>query len=336
MKRLNNKYAAIIILALVVAGISGSSYLTYLTILASINAVAVLGINLISGYTGQLHLGQAAFVGLGSYTSAIVMLKLGLSFWISLPLSIIIASVFGVLLGIPALKLRGGPYLALVTQTFGEMIYIVLLNWVSLTGGPFGLSGIPSPSIGPLEISGLRAYLFLCVIFLVISYFTCRQIINSRFGRIFVSIRESEEAAQAIGINTLKYKIMAFAIAAAFGGISGTLYGPFIGYISPDQFRWIPSLLLISMAIVGGLSNLHGGILGAYILTFLPEMLRVAEQFRLILYSSLLILTLTFLPNGLISLWGLSFKEIKELFRKRLEELSTKTKKRKLKEKTEI
>lgn len=331
MKRFKTKYIFIIILALVAVGISGSSYLTYLSVLASINAIGVLGINIISGYTGQLHLGQAAFVGLGAYTSAIVMLKLGLSYWVSLPLAIVITCIFGVLLGIPALKLRGGPYLALVTQTFGEIIFIILLNWVSLTGGPFGLSGIPSPSIGTFEISGLRYYFFLCILFLGISYYICRQIINSSFGRIFISIRESEEAAQAIGINTMKYKIMAFAIAAAFGGIAGTLYGPFIGYISPDQFRWTPSLLLISMAIVGGLNNLIGGIIGAFILTFLPEMLRVAEQFRLILYSSILILTLTFLPNGLISLWGLSFKQIKELFKNRIGELSNKGKKKKVK-----
>lgn len=334
MKTIRKKYITAFILALLVVVVSRSRYLTFLSILSCINAIAVLGINIISGYTGQLHLGQAAFLGLGAYTSAIITLKLGASFWISLPVAIVVASIFGVLLGIPALKLRGGPYLALVTQTFGEIIFIVLLNWVSLTGGPFGLSGIKPPSIGPLKISGLQQYFFFCLFFLAMSYYIGRQVINSRFGRIFVSIRESEAAAQAIGINTMMYKIMAFAIAAAFGGIAGTLYGPFIGYISPDQFRWAPSLVLISMAIIGGLNNLTGGLIGAVIITFLPEMLRIAEQFRLILYSILLILTLTFLPDGLISLWGLSLGEIKALFRKRMQDLSGKVKHIKMKNTT--
>lgn len=323
---LKKRYIYFILLLLmivyVVFTVSRNSYLMFLFTLACINAIAVLGINIVSGYTGLLHLGQMAFVGIGAYTSALIGIKLGLSFWITLPFSIFLAAIAGALLGIPALKLRGGPYLALVTQTFGEIIYIIVLNWVVLTGGPFGLVGIKSPWIGPFEITGIRTYLIFCIIFLIISFLIAKQIINSRFGNAFISIRESEEAAQSIGINTTKYKIMAFALAAAFGGIAGTLYAPFIGYLNPEQFRWVPSIALISMAIVGGLNNLLGGIIGAFILTFLPELLRIAVEFRLILYGVLLIVTLTFLPNGLISLWGLSLIEIKDLFKKRMGELS--------------
>lgn len=302
-----------------------SSYFTFLSIQAAISSIAVIGIVLISGFARQLHLGQAAFVGLGAYTSAILMTKLDFNFWVTLPIAIIVAVIFGVLLGIPTLKLRGGPYLALVTQTFGEIIFLLLLNLIDLTGGPFGIAGIKSPKIGPIDFADLKMYLFLCLLFMIICYLIARQISKSKFGRIFISIRESEAAAQSVGINTMKYKIMAFSLAAAFGGLSGVLYGPFIGYLSPEQFRWVPSLTLISMAIVGGLSSLEGGILGAFILTFLPEFLRVADQFRLIIYGVVIILTLAFLPNGVISIIGKSYKENKEMISKRIQELSNKS-----------
>jgi branched-chain amino acid transport system permease protein len=312
------------IILILIAGViyvSQNPYFLFVSTLASINAVAVLGLNLISGYTGQLHLGQAAFMGIGAYTSATLCVKVGFSFWFALPIAILFSATASTLLGIPALKLRGGPYLALVTQTFGELVYVIILNWVAVTGGPFGCSGIKPPSIGSFQLLDLKYYFFFVLSFLILAYWLMNRIIKSKFGRVFLAIKESEDAAQSIGINTMKYKILAFVIAGAFGGIAGTLYAPFIGFISPEQFTWMPSLFLISMAIVGGLDSLPGGILGAFILTFLPEVLRVADQYRLIIYGVLLVLTLTFLPNGLISLWGLSPREINSIFNKRFKEL---------------
>lgn len=316
---LHNKHKLVwygILLVLVVV-VANSDYLMFLSVFSSINAIAVLGIVLISGLTGQLHLGQAALVGIGAYVSAILMLKAGLSFWLTIPVSVIASAVMGCILGIPTLKLSGGSYLALVTQTFGEIIYILNLNLVDFTGGPFGITGIKAPSIGSFTFDSLQSYFFLCVSILAILYLAARQIVHSRYGRIFISIKESEAAAQSVGINTMKYKILAFTLAAAFGGFSGVLYGPFIGYLSPEQFRWQPSLLLISMGIVGGLGSLEGGIMGAFLLTFLPEMLRATDQFRLILYGGLLIFSLAFLPNGLVSLFGKSGREIKSMFKER-------------------
>lgn len=326
MKIQKNKYLWMLFFVLIMLFISKKPYLMFLGTFATINAIAVLGINIISGYTGQLHLGQAAFMGLGAYSSALIVIRLNIPFWFSLPLGIIISALFGVLLGIPALKLKGGPYLALVTQTFGEIVFLIFLNLESLTGGPFGLSGIRPPRIGSFEFTGIQSYFILCIVFLVISFIICYQIVNSRFGRAFISIRESEAASQSIAINTTKYKILAFSIAAAFGGVAGALYGPFMGYISPDQFRWVSSLSLISMAIVGGLGNITGGVIGAYVVTFLPELLRVAEEYRLILYGLLLIFTLAFLPNGLISLFEMNPKQIILLFKERIKRLLNKTK----------
>lgn len=311
----------IAILAVLVIAVSFNRYFTFLATLSAINAIAVLGIVVISGYAGQLNLGQSAFVGLGSYTVAIMGIKYGFSFWFAIPVAICISVFFGILMGIPALKLKGGPYLALVTQTFGEIIYLAIMNLEDLTGGPFGMLGIEYPSIGGYVFSGLREYFFLCIFFLVICYFVCRRILNSSLGLVFQGIKESEDAEQSLGINTMYYKIMAFAIAAVLGGIAGTLYAPFIGYISPDQFRWYPSLLLVSMAIVGGINSLGGGILGAFVLTFLPEMLRLTDQFRLILYGLLVITMLALLPEGLVSIYGKSWSEIKSMLRKRIQAL---------------
>jgi branched-chain amino acid transport system permease protein len=321
MKKNISKFLLIFILLGLAVGVSFNRYLTFLATLSAINAIAVMGIVVISGYTGQLNLGQAAFVGLGAYTVAILGVSYGISFWIAIPVAIGVTAFFGILMGIPALKLKGGPYLALVTQTFGEIIYLAIMNLENFTGGPFGILGIEYPSIAGYTFSGLREYFFLCIAFLSVCYFLCRRIVDSPLGLVFTGIRESEDAEQSIGINTMYYKIMAFAIAAILGGIAGTLYAPFIGYISPDQFRWYPSLLLVSMAIVGGINSIGGGILGAFVLTFLPELLRLTDQFRLILYGLLVIAMLALLPEGLVSLYGKSWSEIRRMLSTRIQAL---------------
>ena len=312
-----------ILFCAVIFYISGSRYLTFLATLASINAIAVLGIVLISGYTGQLNLGQAAFVGVGAYTSAILNLRLGLSFWYTIPIAIGVSAFFGILMGIPALKLKGGPYLALATQLFGEIVYLVIMNLERLTGGPFGLMGMQGPIIAGQRLErNLQHYFYFCLFVLCAAYFVCKRIVNSSLGLVFMGIRESEDAEQSLGINTMYYKILCFAVAAALGGLAGTLYGPFVGYISPDQFRWTPSLLLVSMAIVGGINKLEGGIAGAVLLTFLPELLRLTDQFRLIMYGFFVIMILALFPEGLMSFYGSSWKEILSQLKKRLAILS--------------
>jgi branched-chain amino acid transport system permease protein len=307
------KYITMAVLLALVVYFSFNSYFIFIGINAVINAIAVLGIVIISGYARQLHLGQSAFLGVGAYTSAILMNKCGVSFWLTIPVAMALSGLFGFILSIPTLKLKGGSYLALVTQTFGEIIYVILLNMVWLTNGPFGITGIKAPKVGPIDFVKLQPYFFLCVVFLIVVYIAMKRVVKSKYGRFFSSIRESEEAAQSLSINTRKYKMIAFTMATAIAGLAGVLYGPFIGYLSPEQFRWQPSLILVSMAIVGGLSSLEGGIVGAILLTFLPELLRSTAQLRLIIYGVIVILTLAFLPDGIISLFGKSFKEIKKM-----------------------
>lgn len=327
----NKKYVVMIVLLVLVIVFSFSNYFVFVGTNAVINAIAVMGIVIISGYAKQLHLGQSAFLGIGAYVAAIMMTKVGISFWLTIPAAMIISGIFGWILSIPTLKLKGGSYLALVTQIFGEIIYVLLLNLTFLTNGPFGITGIQAPKVGPINFVNLQPYFFLCVGFMLLVYLALKRIVHTKYGRFFMAIRESEDAARSIGINTRRYKMTAFVIATSIAGLAGVLYGPFIGYLSPEQFRWQPSLILVSMAIVGGLTSLEGGIIGSILLTFLPELLRSTDQLRMILYGVVVILTLAFLPNGIISLVGKKPGEMKTMLSKQWDTLSDKSLKKKKK-----
>ncbi len=314
-----------LLIAALVIYVSTNKYYIIIGSNAIINAIAVLGIIIISGYAKQLHLGQMAFVGIGAYTTGILMTKYGLPFLITIPIGMVLSALLGWVLAIPTLKLKGGSYLALVTQSFGEIIYVLILNMEWLTSGAFGISGIRAPKIGPVDLGQRQPFYFFLIICLGIVYFLLKRIVNSKYGRFFMSVRESEDAAESLGINTRTYKTVAFMIAATVAGFAGSLYAVNLRYLSPEQFRWSPSLTLVSMAIVGGLYDLKGGVIGSIILTVLPEVLRFSDSFRMIAYGVIVILVLAFLPNGLISLSGKSLKEIKKMFADQWDLLSDKT-----------
>ena len=312
------------------------SYYAIIGVRSCVNAIAVIGLVIISGYTRQIHLGQMAFVGLGAYTSAILMTKLGVNFWLTIPCAMIVAAMVGALLGVPTLRLRDGPYLALVTQIFGEVIYVLIINLEPITGGTFGINAIPAPSIGSISLAQPSRLLLAVGVITMLAFFVADKICKSKYGRFFLSIRESEAAAQSVGVNTMKYKIIAFTLSSAFAGLAGVFYAQCFGVINATEFRWSFSLELLSMAIIGGMASLEGGVLGAITLTVLLEVLRGTfnAQWRMIAYGVMVILVLAFLPDGLISLIGKSGAEIKEMFRERLkvfgdERKSPKKKKRK-------
>ncbi len=300
---------------------SFDSYYSIVAIRSCVNAIAVIGLVIISGYTRQIHLGQMAFVGIGAYTSAILLTKLGWNFWLTIPCAMVMAGLIGVLLGIPTLRLRDGPYLALVTQIFGEVIYVLIINLEPITGGTFGINGIPSPTLGPVNLGNPSRLLLVVAAFTMLAFFIANKIVKSKYGRFFISIRESEAAAQSVGVNTMKYKITAFTIASAFAGLAGVFYAQCFGVINATEFRWSFSLELLSMAIIGGIASLEGGVLGAISLTVLLEVLRGAfnAQLRMVAYGVLVILVLIFLPDGLISLVGKTWAEIKQMLSDRIQ-----------------
>lgn len=315
----NNPMISLLVFVVMIAVFASQPYLTIIGVQGLTNAIAVMGIVIITGYTRQTHLGQSAFIGIGAYTSAVLMTRLGINFWLTIPAAIVVAAAIGVILGIPTLKLSGGPYLAMVTQIFGEIVYVIILNWQDVTGGSFGLSRIPNPQIGPVTLKSNTSLLILAAIFFLIAFFVSTRIIKSKFGRFFLSIKESEAAAQSVGINTMKYRIVAFTLAAALGGLAGVLYAQCIGFLNPEQFRWSASLTLISMAIIGGIGSLKGGAVGAIVLTVLPELLRgFNAQMRMVCYGILVIMVLMFLPDGLISLVGKKPDEIRAMFKERM------------------
>jgi branched-chain amino acid transport system permease protein len=319
------KKIILILLLVLTIMVSFNKYYIIIFTSAIINAIAVLGIIVISGYAKQLHLGQSAFVGIGAYTTGVLMVKLGIPFFATIPLAIIISGFLGWILSIPTLKLKGGSYLALVTQIFGEIIYVLLLNLAIITNGAFGIRGINAPNLGFINLGNRQQFYFFCLFCLIIIFVALTRILDSKYGRFFISIRESEDAAESLGISTRNYKMIAFIIAASIAGFSGCLYATNLRYLSPEQFRWAPSLNLVSMAIVGGLYSLKGGILGSIILTVLPEALRFTDEFRMIIYGIIVILVLAFLPNGIISLFGKNTEELKAMFLAQWDILSDKT-----------
>ncbi|HEY8417194.1 MAG TPA: branched-chain amino acid ABC transporter permease [Limnochordales bacterium] len=256
-----------------------------------INIILALSLNLVTGFTGQLHLGHAAFMAVGAYTAGLLATKAGVGFAVAVPAAGLAAALAGVVVGLPTLRLRGD-YLAIATLGFGEIVRITLLN-LDITGGPFGLRGIPRQTNLPIVI--------LTVVF---TFAVLRSLVNSRVGRALVAIREDEVAAQTMGIDTTRFKVTAFTAAAFFAGIAGALFAYWFRYLNPSSFGFMVSIELLAMVVFGGLGNLLGSALGAGVMTYLPEFLRtvapaIAER-RLVFYGALLVIVMILRPNGLL------------------------------------
>ena len=277
-------------------------YFSHILILGGIYIILALGQNIVTGYCGQIHLGMAGFYAIGSYTSAILCTRLGVSFWLALPLSAAAAAIAGIVVGLPALKVRGGVYLVLVTVSFAGIIQVILNQWVSLTKGPMGIVGIPAPRIAGFEISSLVQWFYLTYFFVVLVTLFSTRLVHSRIGRSFVAVRESETSAQSIGINLAFYKVLAFLISAALAGLAGAIYAHYMTTISPDVYGFNLSVLVLMMIVFGGISSIPGSILGGVTLAIVPELLRAFGSFQMIVYGLGIILSTIFLPSGLLAL----------------------------------
>ncbi|MBI5751508.1 MAG: ABC transporter ATP-binding protein [Hydrogenophilales bacterium] len=287
-----------------------------------------LGLNIVVGYAGLLDLGYVAFYAVGAYLYALLAsphFGLHLPFWLLLPLGALVAGLFGVLLGAPTLRLRGD-YLAIVTLGFGEIIRIFITNLdrpLNITNGPQGINLIDPIAIGSFsfarpqalfDINSVQAYYYLFLALTLLIMLVCLRLQDSRIGRAWVAIREDETAAEAMGINTRNMKLLAFAMGASFGGVSGGLFASFQGFISPESFNLMESIMILCMIVLGGMGNIPGVILGAFLLTILPEALRYAgdlqrllfdrvlvdpADLRMLLFGLALVLMMIFRPAGL-------------------------------------
>ncbi|MEQ8200312.1 MAG: branched-chain amino acid ABC transporter permease [Syntrophomonadaceae bacterium] len=263
------------------------AYYLRIMIFIGINIILALGLNLITGVTGQLSMGHAGFMSLGAYTSAILSTQLDAPFALALLGGALMAAFFGFLIGIPTLRLEGD-YLAMVTIGFAEIIRVFFLNF-GPGGKAVGLSGIP-------QETGFTV-VWLLVIAVI---FLNRQLLNSRVGRSLYAIRENEIAAEACGVNTTRMKVLAFTVGSLLGGLGGGLYSHYMYYINPQDFGFMKSIELLNMVVLGGLGSIPGTVIGVIILTILPEMLRIVDEYRLLFYGALLVILMIFRPNGLL------------------------------------
>jgi branched-chain amino acid transport system permease protein len=260
-----------------------------------------LGLNIVVGKSGLLDLGYIAFFAIGAYTQAILSTLYGWNAWQVLPVGIAMAMLSGVLLGLPALRLRGD-YLAIITLGFGEIIRIVALN-LEVTGGPNGVPGIPNPpSIFGLtfDIMHPEAFYWVVLIMILLTIWMIRRFTVRRPGRAWEAIRQDEDVAALMGVNTLVYKLWSFVIGAAVGGAAGVLFASKVMVISPDMFKFEVSILILACVVFGGIGNIWGVILGAGILAYLPERIRFISDARQLVFGLVLILMMNLRPDGLL------------------------------------
>jgi len=291
-----------ITLGLLVLPFLGGGYFRSILNLAAIYLVVVMGLNIILGFVGELPFGYTAFFGLGAYASGIVTTLYGCSFWTGLAASVIVTAVFGVAIGYPSLYLRG-PYFALVTWAFQDIVHLVIRNWVEFTRGPLGIPGVPSPRlvlpwVGSLELRSDTAFYYLAVTGAALATLAVALLRNSRVGRAFVAIRENEVLAEALGVDAFRFKLLAFLLSAVLGGVGGTLFAHYVGIVSPDIFSFYYITLIFSMAIIGGAGYILGPILGVLFFTAVPEYLRAAQSLRMVLLGVIMVAGIVFMPRG--------------------------------------
>ena len=293
----------VVLLVLIDSGTLNRYNTTIITNLC-INVILAVSLNLVTGILGQLVLGHAGFMLAGAYAAALFTKNIGLPLSISLPIGLVLggllAAVFGVVIGIPALRLRGD-YLAIITLGFGEIIRVVSIN-LKITNGAMGLGGIGSLQSRD-NPAGMFIYAFIIAALLIFLSFTFGR---SRHGRAVISIREDEIASESMGINTTYYKLFAFVLAAFFAGVAGGLAAHQTGMIDPSKYDFNRSVGILIMVVLGGMGSITGSVISASVLTLLPEMLRDFNQYRMLVYSVILILVMLFKPTGLLGRYEIS------------------------------
>ena len=285
---------------LVVPMLGGSRYIVYLGTLIALQAALATSLNIVMGYAGQFAMSHAAFYGFGAYASALLISSLGLNFWVAVPLAMLGAGALAAVVGYPALRYTGGVHLALITFAFGELARLVAANWHSLTGGPMGMRVMysPSPFFG-LELSSAKGLYWLAAGMLLVCLLVTLAIQRSRFGRGLVAVREDETLASFIGINVVGYKVAAYVISSMLAAMVGCAYAPIMNFISPELLSAHETISLIGVLILGGIGTIVGPILGTIVFFGIPEMLRVARLYRLVVLGVIIVVVVLFMPKGL-------------------------------------
>ncbi len=269
-----------------------------------------LGLNMVVGLAGMLDLGYIAFYGVGAYTYALLNVTYGLAFWVCLPFAALFACLAGCIVGYPTLRMRGD-YLAIVTLGFGEIIRIILNNWMSLTNGPNGILGIKPIGIyipvfengftfEHIWVKKLQLFYYFALGLAIFAAIAVRRLNYSRVGRAWESIREDETAAELMGVNTFIYKLLAYAMGAAFAGLAGAFFAARMKFVSPESFTFLESAMVLCMVVLGGMGSIPGIILGVIALIALPEVFREFESYRMLVFGATMVIMMLFRPSGLI------------------------------------
>jgi len=281
-------------------------YIFYILILVDIYIILAVSLNLLMGFTGMISMAHAGFMSIGAYTTTLLITSLGLNFLLTIPLGVLIAGLVSALLALPSLRVKGEHY---IIASFGLQIilYNILLNWVSLTNGPFGFSGIPRPQLFGYTFGTYRSYLILASLITLVCVFMIWRITRSRFGLVLRGIREDEIAAASLGKNVKRFKVITFVAGSSVAAVAGSLYATAISFIDPFCFTVHDSIFMLAVVIIGGTGNILGSALGALLLISLPELLKflqvaetIAAPLRQMIYGALLVVFMRFRPQGLL------------------------------------
>jgi len=300
MKKLNLLFAVVALALLMVVPNFLKNYGIHIFTTWLVFIIATMGLNLTVGYAGQKSLGHAAFFGIGAYTVAI-FLKAGLSFWLGLPVAALFCFVVGLALGFPALRVQT-IYLAFATLGFNTALWLVMRNEEWLTGGTFGINNIARPSLGGISFDGNLAYYYLVLGFTIVLALLLWGLLRSPWGKAFTALRDNPIRAESLGIDTRSYTLLSFAIGAVYAGVAGGLYASQVQFIDPALFTVGASIMMYLMVVVGGPGYFLGPILGSAVGVILPEWLRFAQGWYLMVFGSAVVLLMIWLPDGLLSI----------------------------------
>jgi branched-chain amino acid transport system permease protein len=298
MRRPSVQSVLTFVAALIVVSIVRNPYYVGILVFFGINVIITIGLSLLMGYAGQISLGQAAFYGIGAYTTGILTTRFGLPIIFSLPLAILVTVTVAFIVGIPTLRLKGH-YLAMATLGLGEIVHIIFNELIPLTGGPSGFGNIPSIRLFNFELDTDVRYYILVWAIVSIVLLIALNIIHSRIGRAFKAIHKEERTAATLGVHTSRLKLIIFVISAGFAAIAGFLYAHYVTFLSPGSFSLQFSILLVTMVAVGGMEHLWGAIVGTAVLTILPEYLRFFKDFDILIYGVILMAIMLLRPEGL-------------------------------------
>ena len=284
---------------LLIPRILPSDYYFLILNIIALNAIVVLGLNLLIGFAGQISLGHAAFYGLGAYISAILSATYGVPLLVSIPLAVVCTGLIAFLVGIPTLKLEGH-YLVMATLGFNIIISIILIQWDTVTGGPSGLAGIPHIKVFSVVINSDKKFYYLVWACLGAFFLLSLNLVDSRVGRALRAVGEDPISASALGIPVERYKVLIFVVSAVYAAAAGSLYAHYVTFISPKTFDFFYSIEVVTMVVIGGIGSLWSGLAGAVILTILPEVLDIVKEYNVLVYGAVLMVVLVFFPEGLL------------------------------------